>query len=67
MEYKIEVDSEMEDILSRNAAAAKMSVNNYIAELLKRYVIDAHIMEKSEAWQNGINECAEIELDWANL
>ena len=67
MQYSIEVDSQMNDILSRNAAKRNMSVPAMISEILKRYVIDAHIMEQSELWQDGIEKCAEINLDWANL
>ena len=67
MQYSIEVDSQMNDILSRNAAKRNMSVPAMISEILKRYVIDAHIMEQSELWENGINECADVNLDWANL
>jgi len=67
MKYIIEVNKAMEDVLVRNAKRNNISVEALIVELLKRYLIDAHIMEKNELWQNGINECAEINLDWANL
>lgn len=67
MEYLIEVDSQMDAVLTRNANAKNISVNDYIKSLLQLYAIDAHIMEQNESWQSGINECAEINLDWANL
>lgn len=67
MQYVIEVDEDMNGILSNNAARRNMPVPALIAEMLKQYVIDAHIMEQNDSWQNGIDECAAINLDWANL
>ncbi|MDE7464058.1 MAG: hypothetical protein K2M48_03420 [Clostridiales bacterium] len=67
MEYKIEVEDGLNDILVNNAKRNNISVQTLITELLKRYVIDAHIMEQSELWQRGIAACTEINLDWANL
>lgn len=67
MEYKIEVNEVLDGILKSNAARYGKSVPALIAELLQRYLIDAHIMEQTEVWENGINECAEVNLDWANL
>lgn len=67
MKYTVEVDEELNDILTRNASIKNMSVGALIAELLKRFSLDAHIMEQNELWQNGIDDCAEINLDWANL
>lgn len=66
MKYIIEVSSEMDAILKSNAKAAKVTVADYIKSLLQLYAIDKHIMEIG-SWENGINECAEINLDWANL
>lgn len=66
MKYIIEVSSEMDAILKSNAKAAKVTVADYIKSLLQLYAIDKHIME-IDSWENGINECAEINLDWANL
>lgn len=67
MEYVIEIEDGMNDILTYNANKNGMSVQALIRELLKRYLIDAHIMEKSDLWKNGIEECAELNLEWANL
>lgn len=67
MRYTIEVDSQLNDILIANADLRHIGVPALISELLKRYVIDAHIMEQSEIWQSGIRECADINLDWASL
>lgn len=67
MKYTIEVDNDMQQILSSNADRRNMSVPALISEMLRQYVIDAHIMEQSETWESGIKECAEINLDWANL
>ncbi len=67
MEYIIEVEDGLNDILTYNAKRNNLSVQALITELLKRYVIDAHIMEKNELWEKGITECADINLDWANL
>ena len=67
MKYIIEVNDKLNSILSENASLRKMSVPELIMELLNRYVIDAHIMEQSELWQSGTEECKDINLDWANL
>ncbi|MBD5131547.1 MAG: hypothetical protein HDT28_02990 [Clostridiales bacterium] len=67
MKYQIEVDKELNDILVNNANKRNMSVPALIAEILKRYVIDAHIMEQNELWERGAADCAQLELDWANL
>ncbi len=67
MEYIIDVEDGLNDILVKNAKHNGISVQALITELLKRYVIDAHIMEQSELWQRGIEACADIDLDWANL
>ena len=67
MKYIIEVNEQMNSILEGNAAKRNISVPILIAEMLKRYVIDSHIMEQSEVWEKGINECADVNLDWANL
>ena len=67
MKYNIEVDEQLNDVLIRNANKRNTDVPTLIAEMLKQYVIDAHIMEQNSLWQDGINDCAEINLDWANL
>ncbi|MCH5155418.1 MAG: hypothetical protein J1F69_02325 [Clostridiales bacterium] len=67
MQYIIEVDDKLNSLLSDNASVRNMNVADLIVELLNRYVIDAHIMEQSELWHSGIEECKDINLDWANL
>ncbi|MDE7163905.1 MAG: hypothetical protein K2O04_00565 [Clostridiales bacterium] len=67
MQYLIEVDGTLDNVLIGNANARNMSVQALIVELLKRYVIDTHIMEQNELWQSGTEECKDINLDWANL
>lgn len=67
MKYIIEVGDDLNDILVKNANKYNVSVQTIILQLLRRYTVDAHIMEQDELWQNGIKECAEINLDWANL
>lgn len=67
MKYTIEVDQNMQNLLTANAARRNMSVPALISEMLRQYVIDSHIMEQNEVWESGIKECAEINLDWANL
>ncbi len=67
MQYVIEVDEELNLTLIGNAQKRNMSIESLIEETVKRYVIDEHIMEQSELWQKGIDECAAINLDWANL
>lgn len=67
MQYTIEVDKALNDVLNKTALKKNIGVPELIVELLKRFSVDAHIMEQTELWQNGIKECAEINLDWANL
>ncbi len=67
MQYTIEVNDALNDILTANATKSGMTTEALITYLLNRFVIDAHIMEKVEQWKRGIDECAEINLDWANL
>lgn len=67
MKYIIEVDEQLNNILTKNANAKGVSVPTLVSQLLKQYVVDVHIMEQTDVWQNGIEECAEINLDWANL
>ncbi len=67
MKYTIEVEEALDNILKSNSRKSGVSVETLISDLVKRYLIDAHIMEKAEQWQSGIDECAEINLDWANL
>ncbi len=67
MEYIIEVEDGLNDILVNNAKRNNISVQALVCELLKRYVIDAHIMEQSELWERGIAACSDINLDWANI
>ena len=44
MEYIIEVEKALDDILTYNAKRNGISVQALIVELLKRYLIDSHIM-----------------------
>ena len=67
MKYLIKVDDALNTVLTNNADKRNIPVSALIAEMLKRYVIDAHIMEQSELWKNGFDECADVDLDWANL
>lgn len=67
MKYLIEVDEELNKILSENANMRNMLVTQLISELLRRYVIDVHIMEQDGYWKEGCESCAQINLDWANL
>ena len=67
MKYIIEVDEKLNTVLTSNANKRNVPVPALIAEMLKRYLIDAHIMDQSELWENGINECDAVNLDWSNL
>lgn len=67
MEYIVKVDKDLNDVLVNNAKRNNIKVETLITELLKRYVIDTHIMEQSELWERGIADCTEINLEWANL
>lgn len=67
MQYTIEVDEQLNNVLTSNAAKRNIPVPALIAEMLNRYALDAHIMEQTEMWKDGIQNCAEVNLDWANL
>lgn len=67
MQYVIEVDSEVDSVLNNNAKLRGLSVPALIEQMLCQYAVDAHIMEQEELWRDGIQSCADINLDWANL
>ena len=67
MKYIIEVDEKLNTVLTSNATRRNVPGPALIAEMLKRYLIDAHIMDQSELWENVINECDAFNLDWANM
>lgn len=67
MQYIIKIEDDLNKILTETALKRNMTVPQLISELIKRFAIDSHIMEESEMWKVGIKECADINLDWANL
>ncbi len=66
IKYWIEVSDELNRILTDNAKAKNLTIEQLIAEVLSRFTISAHILD-SEDTQKGYAECGDINLDWANL
>lgn len=64
--YLIEVDDTMNEILNENARSRALSVEEIIQELLRQYLIPAHILQ-GEAMEEGYTESGEVNLEWANL
>ena len=63
---KVEVSDSLFEKIQKSAAAAKVNDEQFIAEILSRYVIDAHIMESKEV-EDGYEECGPLNLEIANL
>lgn len=64
--FTIEVDEELERVLVKNAAIGGVSVEKFIELLLNRFAVDRHSM-KVEDMKAGYEDCAELNLEWANL
>lgn len=64
--YTIEVDENLDRILSEKAALKRMRVEELIVFLLHRFALDPHSM-KVEDMKDGYEQCAELNLEWANL
>lgn len=64
--YSIEVDEQMENMINNNAKRQSVSAEQFIVQILNKYVIDAHIMDSKQV-EDGYKECGEINLELANL
>ena len=56
----------MYETIKENAKAAKTTEERFIAEILNRYVLDAHIMNSKDVCE-GYIECGPLNLELANL
>ena len=64
--FKIGVSDELSERIKAVAAAAGFSEEKLIAEILSRYVIDAHIIDSKDV-ADGYIECGPLNLEIANL
>ena len=64
--YSIEVSNALKEKIKQNAVAQNISEEEFIAQILSRYVVEAHIMEKSEV-KEGYEVCGAMNIEIANL
>ena len=64
--FKVEVTDELNELLGRASQAAGYGVEKFIAEILSRYVIDAHSIKGKDV-AAGYAECGPMNLEIANL
>jgi len=62
----IEVSDNMYENLTRGAYDANARLEEFIANILDRYMLDKHIMETKEV-ADAYQECGEVNLEIANL
>jgi len=62
---KIEVSKQLHERIQAAAKSAKVSEEEFIKKILKRFSIDSHIMESKEV-EEGYKECGDINLEIAN-
>ena len=63
--FKVGISDAMSEKINKAAAAANLSEEKFIAEILSRYIVDAHIMESKEV-ADGYIECGPLNLELAN-
>lgn len=66
MKIIIEVDTNMDSVIEKNAKEKNLTVPKYIEQVLNRYIVPVHIMEQEDV-KEGYKFCSSINLDWANL
>lgn len=64
--YQIEIGEKLNAVLEEGARMKDMAIERFIAEILNRYAVDPHIMEKEDV-KEGYEESGDINLDWSNL
>jgi len=64
-QYLINVDKEQSELLQNAAKNQNMTVEQFIKEILNKYVLPPHIMNE-ESMAKGYEETGEINLDLAN-
>lgn len=63
--YQIEVDEELNYILEEAARKMDVNIESFITEILNRFAIDPHIMEKEEV-KEGYEQTGDINLEISN-
>ena len=63
---KIEVSNELYKKISDNAQSKGLSDEKFISNILARFVLEPHIMEKEEV-ATGYTDCGAINIEIANL
>jgi len=61
-EYKIEADKELADILNAAAKRADMSAEQFILQILNKYLVAVHMIDH-EAMAAGYEEMGELNLE----
>jgi len=61
-EYKIKADKELNDILIAAAERINMSVEQFILQILNKYLVPMHMIDK-EAMAAGYEEMGELNLE----
>lgn len=64
--YIIEVNQEVNKVLENNARIRDMSIESLIEEILNKYLIPLHTMDK-EDMAKGYIESGDINLEIANI
>ena len=64
--FKVGVSDKLYEKIKDSAAATGLHEEKFIAEILSRYVIEAHIMEDKDV-ADGYIECGPLNLEIANL
>ena len=64
--YEIGVSDELSERIGAAAAAAGLGEEKFIAEILSRYVLDAHSMDSKDV-ADAYMECGPLNLEIANL
>jgi len=63
---KIEVSNELYNKITQNAKSQNLTDEKFIEQILARFVLEPHIMEKKDV-MNGYIECGPINVEIANI
>ncbi|MCI8413508.1 MAG: hypothetical protein HFE47_05390 [Clostridia bacterium] len=63
--YQIEVDDTLNHILEEAARIMDVNIESFITEILNRYALDPHIMEKEDV-KDGYEKMGDINLEISN-
>jgi len=64
--YTIKVDTLLQEKIIKHAKVKNISEEEFITQILSRYVLDPHMMESVEV-QEGYKVCGPINVELANL